>query len=59
MKKSSQSGFRLAEYFIGFTICLLLGYNVYGQSPSFKTFMNPIIPGDHPDPTLTKIGIYF
>jgi len=31
----------------------------YGQSPSFQTYMNPIIPGDHPDPTLTKIGEYF
>lgn len=32
---------------------------VNGQSPSFQTFMNPIIPGDHPDPTLTKIGDSF
>ncbi|MBN1694138.1 family 43 glycosylhydrolase [candidate division WOR-3 bacterium] len=31
----------------------------YGQSPSFQTYMNPIIPGDHPDPTLTKIGENF
>ncbi len=29
---------------------------VYGQSPSFQTYINPVIPGDHPDPTLTKIG---
>lgn len=29
------------------------------QSPSFQTFVNPVIPGDHPDPTLTKIGNYF
>ncbi len=29
------------------------------QSPSFQSFVNPIIPGDHPDPTLTKIGNYF
>jgi beta-xylosidase len=27
-----------------------------GQSPSFKTFMNPVIPGDHPDATLTRVG---
>jgi xylan 1,4-beta-xylosidase len=31
----------------------------YGQSPSFQTYLNPVIPGDHPDPTLTKIGKYF
>lgn len=31
----------------------------FGQSPSFQTFTNPVIPGDHPDPTLTKIGDYF
>lgn len=38
----------------------LLTFNsVFGQSASFQTFMNPIIPGDHPDPTLTKIGHYF
>lgn len=29
------------------------------QSASFKTYTNPVIPGDHPDPTLTKIGKYF
>ena len=26
------------------------------QNPSFITYMNPVIPGDHPDPTLTRIG---
>jgi uncharacterized repeat protein (TIGR02059 family) len=26
------------------------------QSPSFKTFTNPVIPGDHSDCTLTKVG---
>jgi hypothetical protein len=30
-----------------------------GRSPSFQNYINPIIPGDHPDPTLTKIGNYF
>lgn len=29
------------------------------QSPSFKTYMNPVIPGDHSDCTLTKIGDNF
>jgi hypothetical protein len=31
----------------------------FGQSTSFKTYMNPIIPGDHPDCTVTKIGNQF
>jgi xylan 1,4-beta-xylosidase len=40
--------------------CLLLIINVsFSQSSSFQTFVNPVIPGDHPDPTLTKIGDYF
>jgi len=29
---------------------------VTGQSPSFKTYMNPVIPGDHPDCTVTQVG---
>lgn len=29
------------------------------QSTSFKTFMNPVIPGDHSDCTLTKVGSHF
>ena len=28
----------------------------HGQSTSFDTFVNPVIPGDHPDPTLTRVG---
>ncbi|MBN1407813.1 MAG: family 43 glycosylhydrolase [Calditrichaceae bacterium] len=46
-------------------ICVQLSYVfviwifAYGQSPSFETYINPIIPGDHPDPTLTKVGKYF
>jgi xylan 1,4-beta-xylosidase len=31
----------------------------FGQSASFKTFMNPVIPGDHPDCTVTKVGSDF
>lgn len=38
---------------------LFLSFHIYGQSVSFKTYVNPVIPGDHPDPTLTKIGDYF
>jgi beta-xylosidase len=30
--------------------------SINGQSPSFKTYMNPVIPGDHPDCTVTKVG---
>lgn len=41
-------------------IFLLILFNaIYGQSPSFQTFTNPVIPGDHPDPTLTRIGSNF
>jgi beta-xylosidase len=35
---------------------LLIVVNFYAQSASFKTYMNPVIPGDHPDCTVTKIG---
>ena len=31
-------------------------FRVNAQSPSFKTYMNPVIPGDHPDCTITKDG---
>ena len=31
----------------------------YGQSPSFISYMNPVIPGDHPDCTVTRIGSDF
>ncbi len=44
------------NYFIKLSFCLLLVYYGYGQSPSFNTFMNPVIPGDHPDCTVSKIG---
>lgn len=46
-------------------LCVILGCfllvwsSVCGKSPSFQTYMNPVIPGDHPDPTLTKIGNTF
>src|SRR3972149_2574999 len=35
---------------------LISCYYMYGQSVSFETYLNPVIPGDHPDPTLTRIG---
>ena len=40
--------------FILFVLVSVL--NVNGQSPSFRTYMNPVIPGDHPDCTITKVG---
>ncbi len=44
------------------TICeelvlfLLLTCFVHGQSVSFQTYTNPVIPGDHPDCTISKVG---
>ena len=40
---------------IGFS-SLFQSLNCVAQSSSFKTFMNPVIPGDHSDCTLTKVG---
>ena len=37
-------------------VLLLFVLPLFGQSPSFKTYMNPVIPGDHPDCTVTKVG---
>lgn len=37
-------------------ITTFTGLFATGQSPSFKTYMNPVIPGDHPDCTITKVG---
>jgi xylan 1,4-beta-xylosidase len=38
--------------------CLLqlVIFQASALSPSFKTYTNPVIPGDHPDPTLTQVG---
>jgi len=36
--------------------CLILFQLSFGRSPSFKTYTNPVIPGDHPDCSLTKVG---
>jgi len=35
---------------------LFLVQLVQGQTDFTKTYINPVIPGDHPDPTLTKVG---
>ncbi|MBN2009210.1 family 43 glycosylhydrolase [candidate division KSB1 bacterium] len=34
----------------------LFHVGLYSQSDSFKTYMNPVIPGDHADCTITKVG---
>ena len=49
----------MKRLFMIFGCFFIMGNYGYGQSPSFLTYTNPIIPGDHPDPTLTKIGGYF
>ncbi len=44
------------------SVLLAIGFitlSTNGQSPSFKTYMNPVIPGDHPDCTVTKVGDHF
>jgi xylan 1,4-beta-xylosidase len=46
----------MKKYLRVFSLYLPLVYCGFGQSPSFKTFINPVIPGDHPDCTLSKIG---
>jgi len=40
------------------TIVFVLAFTIItnAQSPSFKTYMNPVIPGDHPDCTINKVG---
>jgi xylan 1,4-beta-xylosidase len=43
---------KIVSTLILFTLVLHLN----SQSPSFQTYMNPVIPGDHPDCTLTKVG---
>ena len=40
-------------------LIIAFGLTMNGQSPSFKTYMNPVIPGDHPDCTVTKVGTDF
>jgi len=31
----------------------------YAQEPGRPVYVNPVIPGDHPDPTLTRVGAYY
>jgi xylan 1,4-beta-xylosidase len=46
----------MKKLFILLGCYLIMGNYGYGQSPSFQTYMNPVIPGDHPDATLTRVG---
>ncbi len=46
----------MKKLFVLLCICLLLKSSGYGKSPSFLTYMNPVIPGDHPDCTVTRVG---
>jgi len=39
-----------------FVFCFVFISYTYSQSISIQSYINPVIPGDHPDPTLTKIG---
>ncbi len=50
---------------IAFIITLLFNRSLYGQPKAalaaekyqqVKTFVNPVLPGDHPDPTLLRVG---
>lgn len=43
----------LLSLFLAFQTAISLG------QPDLDTFVNPVIPGDHPDPTLTKVDNYF
>jgi beta-xylosidase len=46
----------MTRFMTRFCMALLVFSVSYGHSPSFKSFMNPVIPGDHPDCTVTRIG---
>ncbi len=35
---------------------MIIANVLWGQSPSFRSYLNPVIPGDHPDCTLSRIG---
>lgn len=50
----------MVKRILNYLFCLLVAASINSaQSPSFKTYMNPVIPGDHPDCTLTKVGNHF
>ncbi len=49
----------MKKAFMLLILCLFMSSTKDVQSPSFMTYMNPVIPGDHPDCTLTKVGDHF
>jgi len=46
----------MKSFNLQFFYFLLFNFCVFGQSVSFQTYMNPVIPGDHPDCTISKVG---
>ena len=44
------------KYIALFILITAFTGSLHAQNPTITTYMNPVIPGDHPDPTLTKIG---
>ncbi|HLP05815.1 MAG TPA: family 43 glycosylhydrolase [Paludibacter sp.] len=48
----------LLMFFAGVNLFVCPSFG-FCQSPSFKTFTNPVIPGDHSDCTLTQVGDHF
>ncbi len=46
----------MTRLFVSISVYLFIASLAFGQSESFLTYMNPVIPGDHPDCTLTKVG---
>jgi beta-xylosidase len=44
---------------LGLLLILVVVRSADAQSPPIRTYVNPVIPGDHPDPTLTKIGDWY
>ena len=47
---------KLLSKIVFIVIELFICFHTTSQSISFNTFTNPVIPGDHSDCTLTKIG---
>src|SRR4026207_380819 len=59
MKLRSHCGFGLIGLLV-FNIFVLRGQTTAVDSSAYynevKTYVNPVLPGDHPDPTLLKVG---
>jgi len=51
----NQKAYLMKKIYFTLFILLLIA-KAQGQSPSFDYYANPVIPGDHPDCTVTKIG---